>query len=196
MFLHNIVDEKLISSETHDADKRVLPEDWIDLERLFALDRKEFMDPLTERIFEDILEDQLEAIKYGPITLVGLNYYGAVLASVIGYKYNIPFTYYFDDRNIVDEIENELHDMKSNHLIIITDVMVTGKTIYSLVNSLCESKMVDKDTRIDVIVLFERKSKDSFISMARVNTRIRDIYILNDDFEKDEFVNACERRKI
>lgn len=196
MFLHNIVDEKLISSETHDADKRVLPEDWIDLERLFALDRKEFMDPLTERIFEDILEDQLEAIKYGPITLVGLNYYGAVLASVIGYKYNIPFTYYFDDRNIVDEIENELHDMKSNHLIIITDVMVTGKTIYSLVNSLCESKMVDKNTRIDVIVLFERKSKDSFISMARVNTRIRDIYILNDDFEKDEFVNACERRKI
>lgn len=182
MFLHNIVDENLISSESHDADKRVLPGDWINLERLFALDRKEFMDPLTERIFEDILEDQLEAIKYGPITLVGLNYYGAVLASVIGYKYNIPFTYYFDDRNIVDEIENELHDMKSNHLIIITDVMVTGKTIYSLVNSLYESRMADKDTRIDVIVLFERKSKDSFISMARVNTRIRSIYILNDDF--------------
>lgn len=194
MFLHNIVEEKLIPPALHDADKKVLPGDWIDLERLFALDRKEFMDPLTERIFEDILEDQLDAIKYGPITLIGLNYYGAILASVIGYKYNIPFTYCFDDRNIVDEIENELHDMKSNHLIIITDVMVTGKTIYSLVNSLCGSKLVGKDTRIDVIVLFERKSKDSLISMARVNTRIRDIYILNDDFEKDDAVSVCERR--
>ena len=176
--------------ELHDEDKKVVLRDRSNLERLFALERKEFIDPLTEKIFEDIIENQLESIKHGSIFFVGLNYYGAILASVIGYKYNIPFTYCFDDGNIVDEIENELHNMKNNHLIIITDIMVTGKTIHSLVNSLCESKVVEKDTRIDVIVLFELKSKDSYVSMAYADTRIKSIYILNDDF-----VDICERKK-
>ena len=41
-----------------------------------------------------------------------------------------------------------------------------------------------------MIVLFELKSKDSYVSMAYADTRIKSIYILNDDF-----VDICERKK-
>ena len=150
------------------------------MERLFAVDNSQFLEPITRVIYKDILKQYM---KNGEkIALVGLNYYGAILASVIGYKYNFPFTYYFHDRSFVDEIENELQEIESNHLIIITDVMVFGKTICKLVDYLGKNNLLDDNTRIEIVVLFERKIESDYIAYAYLHPQIKEINILNDDF--------------
>ena len=163
--------------------------DWIDLEKLFAVGNNQFLEPITRFIYKDILKQYMENNE--KLALVGLNYYGAILASVIGYKYNLPFTYYFYDRSFVDEIENELQEIKSNHLIIITDVMVYGKSICKLVNHLNKYKLLRSDTRIEIIVLFERKIESDYIAKAYLHPQIRKINILNDDFD----IEICKKNR-
>ncbi len=154
--------------------------DWINLERLFSLERSEFIDPVVEAIYNEITKNYQE--KEG-ITLIGFNYYGAILASFIGYKYSIPFTYCFKDDSTVDEIENELHDIESRQLIIISDVMVFGKTISKFVDNLCERNVINSETNIDLFVLFERKVDTDYIAYTYLQPMIKRIFILNDSFD-------------
>lgn len=163
--------------------------DWIDLERLFALEKSIFIEPVTKIIFDIILNKYEDNNALGSLVLIGFNYYGAVLASVIGYKYNIPFSYCFKDHSNVDEIENELQSIDGKHLVIITDVMVYGKTIGKFVDDIHKNAVVDDDMKVEIVVLFERKIEADYIAYAYLHSKIRNVYILNDDFN----IEICKK---
>lgn len=176
-----IIEEGIFLSGHYSINQKISARDWINLEKLFSLKRKKFIEPISSFIYEEILcKQQYNADESA---LIGLNYYGAILASVIGYKYDLPFSYYFDDKKKVDDIENELQAIENKHLVIITDVMVWGKAVCKLVDKLCNDDTIQKNKKVDVIVLFERKINSTCNSRAYLCAEINNIYILNDDFD-------------
>lgn len=185
-YLHDLIlENKLFVSGHFGLNKTKSARDWINLERLFALEQEKFIDPITRAIYRYILKE-MEA----NLTLIGFDYYGAILASVIGFNNNIPFTYCFRDQSIVDEIEKEIQDINSKHLVIITDVIVFGSTLCKFIKHLSREKLMNHST-IDVVALFERKIADDYFPMIYFQQDIRNIYILNNDFD----IEICKKNK-
>lgn len=159
--------------------------DWINLENLFALNNELFIDPVV-----DCLAKAINFSAKGKC-IVGINHYGAILASIIGYKYEVPFTYYFDDKKIVDISEKETGNLCKKELILIVDVMVSGNTICDVINYMFAEGIIDTETRLEIVVLFERKRKMNYYSNAYGNIHIKKIHVLNDDFE----IEICNKKK-
>lgn len=152
---------------------------------------QDFIDPITDVIYRVILAPILKQIDEGKLTLIGFDYYGAILASVVGYKFNIPFTYCFREKSIVDEIEKEIQHINAQHILIITDVIVYGSTICKFVNNLFSNKGFDYKITVDVLTLFERKIAPDYFPKIYFQPRIRKIYVLNDDFD----IEICKKDK-
>lgn len=191
-FLYDLVkEEKLFVSGHFRINKINSARDWINLEKLFALDNEKFIEPITKGIFESVLMEYIKRYDNRTIALVGLNYYGAILASVIGYKYNLPFTYYFNEKNFVDKVENEMQDLNCKQLVLITDVMVFGDTLCDFVNMLYTGGIIMDDTRIDVIVLFERRPASDYMSKAYMHQKISEINIISDSFD----IEICKKSR-
>jgi len=159
--------------------------DWINLENLFALDNNRFIDPIV-----DCLAKTIDFSKEGKC-IVGINHYGAILASILGYKFEVPFTYYFDEKKIVDISEKETGNLGKKELILIVDVMVSGNTICDVINYLFAEKIIDRETRLEIVVLFERKMGENYYSKAYGNIHIKKIHVLNDNFE----IEICNKKK-
>lgn len=155
---------------------------WINLERLFSLKDQCFIEPVSRDIYDRIL--QREDYGRGQM-LIGVDYYGAIVAAVIGYKFDIPFTYCFDETRYVDDIEREIEDIENLEkmdLIVITDVVNSGRRIGRLLNTLYNKNIVSVEKKLDVIALFERKTKTGELSELYGNPLIRRIIILSNPF--------------
>lgn len=149
--------------------------DWVDFDGLFALPNESLLNPIIDGI-KDIVD-----ISSKNTFIIGINYYGAIFSAIIGYRFDIPFSYCFDERKIVNEFEREIKkfELKSaQRILLVADAMVYGNTICELVNSI----NFKDDIIIDVLVLLERRIKDDYFSNAYSNFQIRHIYVLNDDF--------------
>ena len=187
-FLSNLVkNEKAFISGHFQLNGTMSARDWINLERLFAVKNDRFIDPITEIMYKHVIRKYKRADK--EIVLVGLNYYGAILASVLGYRYYVPFTYYFHDKDSIDEIENEIREIKSRTVIIITDVIVFGKSACGLVDHLEEIKGVDDETKYYLVSLFERKADMEYLPFVYSHPKIAEINILNDEYD----IEICQR---
>lgn len=191
-YIHDLVTKyKLFKSGHFRLNETKSARDWIDLERLFALEKDVFIEPVTEVIFNSILQTYKKEDGSVDLMLIGFNYYGAILASVIGYKYNLPFSYCFKEHSNVDEIENELQAIDGKQIVIITDVMVFGRTISKFVNKLYKKGIVGDDIKIEVVVLFERKTGEKYIASTYLHPKIKNMYVLNDDFD----IEICKKNR-
>ncbi len=155
--------------------ENVSTRDWINLDGLFALPNKIFLDPIINNLKDDVIIPKEKTL------IIGVNYYGAIFASIVGYRYDIPFTYCFDKKKSVSEFERDLKNFESNkytRLLFIIDVLVYGNTVYELINKMDLSDNV----KVDVLVLFERKIQKEKYPKIYMDFRIRHVYILNEDF--------------
>lgn len=159
--------------------------DWINLEKLFAFKKDEFIKPISSAIYDNILS----GFNKEETVLIGFNYYGAILAAMIGYEYGFPFSYSFNEQSMVDNIENELQKMDAKYIVIIADIIVFGNSIGRFVNYLYEKILTSKDVNTDIITLFERKVENVYIANTYLNHNIRSVHVLNDDFD----VELCRK---
>lgn len=191
-FLYMLVRQnKLFISGHFGLNKMHSARDWINLERLFALEQDDFIDPVTDVIHRVILKPNNISNTAEKLALIGFDYYGAILASVIGYKYYIPFTYCFREQSIVDEIEKEMQHINADRIVIITDVIVYGTTICKFIDDLCNSRNIDQNTTIDIVTLFERKISADYFSKIYFQPWVKKIYILNNNFD----IEICKKDK-
>lgn len=153
--------------------ENVSARDWIDLDGLFSLPNDSFFDPIITSLNKDVINQNENTF------IIGINYYGAIFSAIIGYRYDIPFTYCFDKRKIVNEFEREMKNFdytKFQRILLVADAMVYGNTICELINKMGE------DIPVDILVLFERQIKEDYYSKIYGEFKIRDIYVLNDSF--------------
>lgn len=167
------------------------------MEKIFNIEEERFLEPMTELIYNDIIKKIIADANIGndrndkKTTIIGLNYYGAIFASVLGFKYSIPFTYYFYNKNRIDELENELHEINSKKIIIITDVIVYGNSLKNLIDILNKNNLINSNTSIEIITIFERKNKEIGTSKIYFAPQVDSIYILNDTFD----IEICDKNK-
>lgn len=169
---------------------RVNARDWIDLEGLFS-DQNWYMDLLN-----GCKKDKPEIIDNKDI-LIGVNRYGSLVASLWGYKYNIPFSYFFDEREMVDPLERLFCTNGANNILLIVDVVVFGNTVNKVISEL--SSKISNDSSVEMLVLFERFTRRKkyerryrqgyFYSNIYSNPRIQKIYIANDTFD----IEICKK---
>lgn len=149
--------------------------EWINLDGLFALPNDLFLDPIINSLKGLVVTPKEETL------IIGVNYYGAIFSAIIGYRYEIPFTYCFDKRKIVSEFERDLKNFmctKYNRFLLVIDALVYGDTVYELVNNMD----IGEDVKVDLLVLFERQVQKNTYTKVYMDFRIRDIYVLNDYF--------------
>ncbi|MDE5778205.1 MAG: HD domain-containing protein [Lachnospiraceae bacterium] len=166
-YIENIVNDRKCVTSDNGVNK-------IDLEKLFSLSENAFIEPVSTAIKETVFSKQK--------TLVGLNYYGSIIASIIGYKYAMPFTYCFDDEKIVDEIEKDIQKLGTSEIVLITDVVESGKTICNLLDRLYDKEILTNKNTIELVVLFEKKWDNKTFSKIYSDLRINQVYLLNDTF--------------
>lgn len=164
--------------------------DWVDLEGLFC-DQTWYMD-----LLDSCKKAKPEIIDNKDI-LIGVNRYGSLVASLWGYKYNIPFSYFFDEREMVDPLERLLCTNGAKKILLIVDVVVYGNTVNKVLSKL--SKKIPADSSIELLVLFERFAKRKkyerryrqgyYYSYIYSNPRIHKIYIANDSFD----IEICKK---
>lgn len=157
----------------------VATREWINLDGLFALPNEIFLDPIINNLKGDVINPKEETL------IIGVNYYGAIFSAIIGYRYEIPFTYCFDKRKFVSEFERDLKNFectKYNRLLFVVDALVYGDTVYELVSKLSEKMDLVEDIKVDVLVLFERQIQKGKYTKIYTDFRIRYIYVLNEDF--------------
>lgn len=180
-----IIKNDLFLSGHYESSHNISVRDWIDLERLFSMNMDEFITPLTDGIYA------MNVIKEDTCIL-GVNYYGAILSAILGYKYGISFSYYFDKSNIVDSSEKVVQGIeKYKTLFLITDVVVYGSTIVDVIQELIVKEVIDENVEIDLLVLFERKINQDYIPNTFICKNIRKIYVLNDDFN----IEICNKNR-
>lgn len=180
-----VIERGLLLSGHFKLSETLSARDWINLEAIFSLPYDKFIDPISIFI-RDIVN-----FSEGDICIIGVNYYGAILASILGYKYEVPFTYCFDDKKIVDSSEKEIRKIEAKKVYFIIDVMVTGDTICNLIWDMYNRGIIDYEADIELIVLFERKKEKGFYAKAYSNEKVKKIHVLNDDFE----IEICNKRK-
>lgn len=180
-----IIKENLFKSGHYEVNEKLSARDWIDIDGLFKLEEAAFIKPITE-----MMKPYVESQK----TIIGINYYGAVLASIIGYKYKKPFAYFFDSDKVVDSLEREINHIEKDGIMLIIDIVVFGNSLARVIESLAEKGIIDEQTGVDVIILFERspqRKRRPFLSKAYSNRYIKKIYTVDDNFN----IELCNKNK-
>lgn len=186
-----IIRNNLFKSGHYRLDETHSVRDWIDLDGLFNCEGKTLIvDLLSNGPIEEVIKSKN--------TIIGINHYGAILASLIGYKYGKPFDYVFDSKKNVDIFEREISHIKREGILLIIDVVVFGDSLSKVLDGLRERGIIDEDNGVDVIVLFERiykkskKYKKSYnLSKIYSNRFIHEVYIINDSFD----IELCKKNR-
>lgn len=159
--------------------------DWVDLEGLFKLEKNIFIKPVTDQIKEYIKDKK---------TFIGINSYGAILAAVWGYTFKRPFAYFFDSDKIVDSLEREINTIEKDGILLIIDIVVSGESLCRVTDSLFEKGIIDEETGVDIIILFERlhkrKNRES-LSKVYSNRFVHNIYTVDDNFN----IELCNKNR-
>jgi orotate phosphoribosyltransferase-like protein len=186
--------------------------DWIDLDGLFRYEvrYKTYWNKfpgndenrravgnysLDSEIFSD---DDLKNIIKPKKTIIGINHYGAILAALLGYKYGKPFAYLFDSGKFVDAIEKEINSIEKDGILFIIDVVVFGDTLCKVLDVMLEKGVLDENSKIDVLILFERRYKkygkpDEKYELSKIYSRkiIHKVYVINDRFN----IELCNKSR-
>lgn len=184
-----VINNGLFKSGHYRLDEKYSVRDWIDLDGLFEYEmRTHIYDIISEPDVKEIIESQK--------TIIGINHYGAILASLIGYRYKKPFAYIFDSNKVVDTFEREINNIEKGGILLVIDVIVFGDSLCKVLEAMHKKGMVDVDDRIDVLILFERINRSHSKNKKRYNLSkiyssnlIHKIYVMNDSFE----VELCNK---
>jgi len=180
-----IIKENLFKSGHYEIDDKLSARDWVDIDGLFKLKKEDFIKPITEMLEPYIIDQK---------TIIGINYYGAVLASILGYKYKRPFTYFFDSNEVVDSLEREINNIDKKGIVLVIDIVVFGNSLSRVIESLAEKQIINEKVGVDVIILFERSpkvQKGQFLSKAYSNRFVRNIYTVDDNFN----IELCNKNR-
>lgn len=186
-----VVGSNLFKSGHYRLDKEHSIRDWIDLDGLFSYEKRGFIENL-------ISDERIKQIIKSKKTIIGINHYGAILASLIGYKYGKPFAYVFDSEKTVDAVEREINCIEKDGIILITDVIVFGDSLCKVLDAMNDKGIIDEKNGIDVLVLFERiykkscKYKERYrLSKVYSSRFIHKVYVINDNFD----VELCKKNR-
>ncbi len=117
---------------------------WIDIKLLLtttfcndpAKKDKLFSEYVSDIISKDMIELLMDK-KYSSIQrpyIVGINFYGALLSGLIGYRTNKAFSFAFYENGKFDS--DRIISINDDLLIIITDVFCTGQTVLNFLKEL------------------------------------------------------------
>lgn len=186
-----VINNNLFKSGHYRLDELHSVRDWIDLDGLFNCGGKAL---IVDLMSSGYIEKMIKSKK----TIIGINHYGAILASLIGYKYGKPFAYVFDGEKIVDTFEREINHIEKDGILLIIDVVVFGDSLCKVLDSMSEKGVIEENNGIDVIVLFERiykkskRYKESYnLSKIYSNRFIHEVYVINDSFD----VELCKKNR-
>lgn len=186
-----VIRNSLFKSGHYRLDETHSVRDWIDLDGLFNCEGKAL---IVELLSNDFIEKVIKSKK----TIIGINHYGAILASLAGYKYGKPFDYVFDSKKNVGIFEREISHIEKDGILLIIDVVVFGDSLSKVLDSLSERGIIDENNGVDVIILFERiykkskKYKESYnLSKIYSNRFIHEVYVINDSFD----VELCKKNR-
>jgi hypothetical protein len=210
-----VTSENLFKSGHYRLDESHSVRDWIDLDGLFRYEvryrekyfyKKTFSSIEEETIdegsysFDSIIfcDKELEDIIKQKKTIIGINHYGAILAALLGYKYGKPFAYVFDSNKSVDAIEREINSIEKDGILFIIDVVVFGDALCKVLDVMLEKKVLDENSKVDVVILFERLYKKSGKSgekykLSKIYSRklIHKVYVINDEFD----IELCNKSR-
>lgn len=186
-----VVHANLFKSGHYRLNRLYSVRDWIDLDGLFSYEKRGLIENL-------ISDKQIQQIIESKKTIIGINHYGAILASLIGYKYGKAFAYVFDSEKTVDAVEREINSIEKDGIILITDIIVFGDSLCKVLDVMNEKGIIDENSGIDVLVLFERIYKKSRNYKEKYNLSkvysskfIHRVYVINDSFD----VELCNKNR-
>lgn len=157
-------------------DSEYCARDWIDT--LEIIETVELLNEMTKTIVDDILK--LENIDYKNSVIVGVDLEGGLLASRVAISLNMPFSYIISPRNKKYSSDSEKAFISDGRqVIVITDVVVTGRSLNALFESYGISNQICK-----IYSAFYRKNVDV------ANELKYPLSVLNDDFRIELFRTA------
>lgn len=161
------------------VDENLSLRDWINLEGLF-----ECKNIIGDERFIGSIDRYISAeIKEKDCILIGVGYFGGMVASTLGYKCKKPFSYYFgkNDAMYIDESEGFISNLEYNDIYIIHDAIVDGNKINQVIEEFIITEKVDRKSKIHVVILFDRSAVENDSALL-LNPYIDDIIVINDSF--------------
>jgi orotate phosphoribosyltransferase len=187
-FVSNYIDNvvyrmNLIQDGHFNINETFCTRDWINSKKL--IDNKTYRRFISETI-KTIINKNEDISK---ILLVGIDVYGAIIASLVAFDLSLPFSYIITDKT---KSHNSIQDKKfdvdvSKKIILITDVIVTFETLRKAVES---NGIIDRVTAIYSIFCrktnqindFEKEISDSVNSNYDYFKEVR-TYTLNNKID-------------
>jgi hypothetical protein len=122
--------EKLLQSGHYEISGDLRVRDWIDTSKL--LYKQEYLKKIIRGLIKAV--SALE----GPLLFIGIDFPGSILSAHLGILTGYPFTYVISNKN-KDNFAKQEVNIEVNpqcKIILVTDVIVTGNTLYNVIDDL------------------------------------------------------------
>jgi len=133
----------------------VYTRDWVNTTAFFSLNM--YFSKIIERI-----ASYINTIPDGNYYIIGEGFPGVTLSSALGYKLQKPFTYVIPDKDsryhTIEEKKIEIPE--ESNVIIITDVIIFGNSMKSVLDGLKENYKISEKNILKIITVFFRRSSD------------------------------------
>jgi adenine/guanine phosphoribosyltransferase-like PRPP-binding protein len=150
--------------------------DWIDTVKL--LYEKEYVDKIVECFVKKTNE-----MKNDKYLLVGVDFPGIILCSLIALRTGFPFSYVISDRDKDHYSQQEINFEKGmfNNIILVTDVIVSGAMLIGVIKNLYEKWKIDSTNIKAIFSIFLRNAKCD----KNINFSLNEfnVFCLNDEFD-------------
>lgn len=167
-----ILENNLLKSGHYKINEKTSARDWIDVRAL--LDNSDILYSISKMFIDTFNQSPIENCVFLGVDDIGLR-----LASLIGYKTGMPFSYIIPDKSNRYHVDKEKEVLINNRkIILVTDVIVTGNTIRGVLTQL-ESIGVPVEDVHNVFSIFYRKPS---CGTSDVGSNIEDkLVVLNDN---------------
>lgn len=185
-----VLNNKMFLSGHFKIDKDIKLRDWLDIEMI--LNNNEIANKICNTIAERVREEAQNR----KTLLIGLGQFGLRLVSKIACETGLPFTYAIEhnehDKFVKHEIEFEIGS--DYNIVLITDVIVTGKTLKKLIDELEIKFKITDDLIVSIYTIFKRDISDHCtIAKEKVEkdfaTYSGKLRFINDSFDAE----ACNK---
>lgn len=157
-----VVENSFLRSGHYYIDRNRYARDWIETHGL--LSNFNYADELS-----DIFAKYLVSLNGNSpdIKIIGEGFPGIILASLLAFRNGYPLTYHIPNQHNGNHSDQEkaIDVKKDDKIVIVTDVIVTGKTISTTIESLKETHLITDDNILKIIAIFFRRPLGSPIDI-------------------------------
>lgn len=181
-----VVNNNLLQDGHFFIDEKRFSRDWIDTNKI--LSNSVYLDEITS-VFSSYIKS-LDCDKSN-LYVIGEGFPAIILASSLAFSNDLPLSYHiphqYKDQHQISE--KQIRISNNNIILLITDVIVTGKTITNTIDTICKDNDISWDNFLNVFTIFVRPPLFAEFNLS--NKLIKKIVCLN----KTLPIEICKKEK-